>query len=154
MSQYKNLETADIEAAFDTVLSRDGKVTSLEVKQELRNQGFWATQAVVGIELRDIADAKGCDWDFNGTYRTYYEPGTQNMSPTPVQATSVAIAPKLSIPDDLRDPIDTPEEDDWKATAPGQDTMYFSGQLRPGQAKSLYAQNTAADFLNVRVNRV
>jgi hypothetical protein len=155
MSQYKTLDKADIEAVFDKLIDENGQTTSLEVKEELRNQGFWATQAVVGVELRTIADAKGCDWDFNGTYRTYYEPGTQNMSPTPVQTTTVVpTAPKLPIPDDLRSALDTPSKDDWEAVAPGNGTMYFSGQLRPGQAKSLYVENTGADFLDVRVTRV
>lgn len=155
MSQYKTLEQDNIEEVFDELLAKNGQATSLEVKEELRNRGFWATQKVVGTSLRTIADAKGCDWDFNGTYRTYYEPGTQNMSPTPVQATSVApTAPKLPIPDSLRDPIDSPSNDDWEATAPGNGTMYFSGQLRPGQAKSLYVQETGANFLDVRVTRV
>ena len=155
MSQYKTLEKADIEAVFDELIDKNGQTTSLEVKEELRSQGFWATQAVVGVELRNIADAKGCDWDFNGTYRIYYEPGTQNMSPTPAPtATAVSTAPKLPIPDDLRDPIDSPENDDWEATAPGAGTMYFSSKLRPGQAKSLFVENTGADFLDVRVTRV
>jgi hypothetical protein len=154
MSTYKTLEKTDIESVFEDLLDKNSQTTSLEVKEELRNKGFWATQAVVGTELRKIADEKECDWNFNGTYRIYYEPGTL-MSPTSVQTVTVTSSPpKLPIPNDLRDPITNPVKDDWEVSCIGQDVMYFSGKLRAGQAKSLYVQSTEADFLDVRVLRV
>ena len=150
MSQYKNLEQADIEAAFEDLLVKNDQVTSLEVKQQLRNKGFWATQSVVGASLRDIANAKGCDYDFDGTFRTYYTPDIPiNPDPDP---DPVGISLPISSPS--RAPVTNPVKNDWKATYPNGNTIYFNGKLRAGQAKSLFVKETGAYFLNVRVTRV
>jgi hypothetical protein len=47
---YKTLQNSDVEAAVDELLDKNGKVTSLEVKENLRSKGFWATQAIVGVD--------------------------------------------------------------------------------------------------------
>jgi len=160
---FKALDRTDVEASFDELLNKNGKVTSLEVKEDLRQKGFWATQAIVGVALREIADTKGIDWDFNGTFRTYYQPGTQ-MSPTSATvlagltpAAPVVVTPKPqrqpADPQD-REPIDTPATGDWKCTDQGSNPLYFKSKLKAEQARYAYALQTGVDYVNVRSVRV
>lgn len=43
----KILEKEDVKEVFCNLLENNGEVTSKEVKDELRNRGFWAIQAQV-----------------------------------------------------------------------------------------------------------
>lgn len=150
MSNYKFLDKDDVDSVFTDLLETQGQATSLEVKQELRNQGFWATQNEVGVMLRDIAAESGIDWDFNGVYRTYIKPGTtlSNAStPTTVKAPAANPAD--------REPKDTPDVGDWLAYDAQDPTheLYFKGSLTAAQAKYAFTLETGRDYIDVRVNR-
>jgi hypothetical protein len=70
------LNPADVEQVFSELLAKNGQVTSLEVKEELRTRGFWATQAIVGPEVRAIAARLGIQHTDNGMYWTYFSSTT------------------------------------------------------------------------------
>lgn len=165
-NQYQTLDRSDIEDVFNELIDENGEATSLEVKNELRNRGFWATQAIVGVALREIADDQGNSWDFNGVYRTYYEVGQSTpMSPTSVSAGSnsnlvpvtPASMPKAkrnpASPQD-REPIDSPASGDWECSDLGGNPLYFKGSLKATQARYAYALETDSDYVNVRSIRV
>jgi hypothetical protein len=156
------MDRSDIEDVFNELLDENDQTTSLEVKEELRSRGFWATQAIVGVALREIADENGIDWDFNGTYRTYYKAGTQNMSPTPsfggvlVSAPTVPAKKRVPITAQDREPIDTPDTGDWEvtSTADPSTVMYFKGALTPGQARYAFHLETGVAYVDIRSKRV
>jgi len=165
-NQYQTLDRSDIEDIFNELIDENGQATSLEVKNELRNRGFWATQAIVGVAIREIADEQGNDWDFNGVYRTYREVGQSTlMSPTSVQAGvpsglvsvggSSASKPKRNpaSPQD-REPVDNPTSGDWECSDLGSNPVFFKSSLTGPQARYAYALETDTTYVNVRSIRV
>jgi len=148
---------------MNDLLDKNGQTTSLEVKEELRTRGFWATQAIVGVALQEIAEDEDIPFDFNGIYRTYHKLSTQ-MSPTSAILVPIATAtrPAVSIssvrqpvnPQD-RDPLMTAEPDAWKCTsADGSNPMFFKGLLTAEQARYAYHLTTGETYVNVRSKRV
>jgi hypothetical protein len=157
--QYQNLDRADVESVMNDLLNKNGQTTSLEVKEELRNRGFWATQAVVGTTLQEIAEDNDVPFDFNGVYRTYYQPGTQ-MSPTPATAPATSVAPaappvRQPVNPQDRDPLATAEVGAWQCTtADGSNPLYFKSTLSAEQARYSYHLVTGEAYVNVRSKRV
>lgn len=159
MPNYQLLTKRDIEDAFEYLLKRDSQTTSLDVKKELRSRGFWATQNEVGIALRDIADANGIDWDYNGVFRTYRQADT--MSPTQlgsqsvanVNASPAAKTPPVNSAD--RNPIDNPSLGDWVAYDANDPShrLYFKGKLTATQARYAFSLQTGIDYITVRNRR-
>jgi hypothetical protein len=164
---YNQLSQSDVETVVNELIDKNGSTTSLEVKEELRNRGFWATQAIVGVAMREIADSGSIPWDFNGRYRTYYKPGTQ-MSPTsasgltPASASAstpvqVTVKPKrVPLDPGDREPIDSPAVGDWTVydTKGNGVPLSFRGKLTEGQAKYAYIlKTTGATFVDIRAER-
>jgi len=159
MNQYTTLDRSDIEDVFNELLDENGQATSKEVKEELQNRGFWATQAIIGVAIREIADEQNVDWDFNGVYRTYKQ-GTQ-MSPTsaPVQQNLFPVpkAKRTPVSSADRKQIDTADArtGDWECTdLSGDPVMYFKSTLTAPQARYAYALHSGVDYVNVRSIRV
>lgn len=155
MGKYDTLNQTDIEDTFNELIEANGQTTSKEVKDKLRNQGFWSTQAIVGAALRDIALAAGNDWDFNGVYRTYYEPNTQ-MSPTSASPNLISVKQKKQPLDPQdREPVDQPETGDWRCSdvnSSGQ--LYFESKLTAPQARYAYSLVTGVNYVDIRSTRV
>lgn len=57
--------------AVECLLRRLPTVTTLDVKKELRSQGFWATQQNVSISMSQAVNSLGLNVTFNGIYRTF-----------------------------------------------------------------------------------
>lgn len=62
----------DVRNVFHDLLTKMQRVTSLDVKNDLRAKGFTAFQTDVSQYMIQIADEDGIIFDDNGTYRTYY----------------------------------------------------------------------------------
>lgn len=162
---YNQLTPNDVETVMNELIDKNGKTTSMEAKEELRNRGFWATQAIVGVAMREIADRIGIPWDFNGIYRTYYKPGTY-MSPTsasgltPASTGAPAQVPakpkRVPLDPNDREPIDTPAVGDWTVydTKGNGVPLSFRGKLSEGQAKYAYVLKTpGTTFVDIRAER-
>ena len=56
------------------LIERNGQVTALEVKNELRNveEGRYATQDIVSWIFDQFHSEMGLAWTWNGLYRTYF----------------------------------------------------------------------------------
>lgn len=67
----KPFDQTDIEDVFSELLAKNSHATSLEVKEELRTRGFWATQALVGPAVQDVANQLGAPFTNNGRFNTY-----------------------------------------------------------------------------------
>lgn len=159
MANFKTLSREDIEDAFDSLLQSKSTVTSLSVKKELRERGFWATQNEVGAAVREIAGANGYDWDFNGVFRTYYKPGTmQSTSPSYQSVGTIKSAPSPKAPPASpadREPIDSPSLGDWEVSDVNDPTtkLYFKGMLTAAQARYAYSLKTNVEYVDVRSRR-
>ena len=160
---YKTLDRSDIESAFEDLLAAGNQTTSLNVKEELRDRGFWATQGEVGVAVREIADDLGIDWDYNGVYRTYYAPGT-HMSPTSGAWNQIGPGAYVKAPASLakqktppaspadREPIKNPTSGDWIAwdINDPNSPLYFIGKLTATQARYAFTLATGANYVDVR----
>lgn len=82
----KNL-TSDIvlSAALD-LIQKNGKTTTLEVKNHLRVQSFWAKQQDVSRMMADLAEAHGWESVSNGVYNVY---SISQSTPASVQTSSI-----------------------------------------------------------------
>lgn len=67
----KILEKKDVQEVFERLLNQNGKVTSKEVKDELREMGFWAIQAQVASFIRQNHEDWGTIVNYNGQYNIY-----------------------------------------------------------------------------------
>ena len=173
------LNPVDIEKAFTDLLAKNGQTTSLEVKEELRARGFWATQAQVGPAVQDLADQLGVAWTFNGRYRTYTQTATTVADPNDLADTdedeeeddgtgaSVSSAPTASLTSKTRtppadpadrEPVTNPTSGDWTVydvhNGP-QASLAFQSKLTEPQAKYAYTLKVAgAQYKDVRAKRL
>ena len=53
------------------LIESNGSTTTLDVKQELRNQGYWAVQHEISTFMSQLADDGVFEYTDNGTYRIY-----------------------------------------------------------------------------------
>ncbi len=80
---YRAKNELTIAAVYETaeaLMALHGITTTLEVKNQLRNQGFWALQAQVSALMWQVAEQAGWRVFSNGRFRVYasdacyYEP--------------------------------------------------------------------------------
>lgn len=73
--QYKKLfKDQDVLNVATKLIKKNGQTTTLEVKQELRNQRFWAVQADVSGVMDALAESGLLEHNFGAPYRTYTLP--------------------------------------------------------------------------------
>ena len=73
--------TSDIvKEVAEKLMESNGQTTTLEVKKELRNRGYWAKQKEVSDLMFDLSNTE--DWDVqnaaSGTHRLYSNDGAPN----------------------------------------------------------------------------
>ena len=66
-----NLTLDSVKDIAESLIASAGSTTTLEVKKELRQKGYWAKQSEVSKHMNDIALSEGWNWHDNGTHRTY-----------------------------------------------------------------------------------
>jgi hypothetical protein len=71
---YTRVTEQDILDAFIALINENGSTTSQDVKQKLRNDGFWVFQDTISSVLRDNYSALNFGRNFNGKFFTYTEP--------------------------------------------------------------------------------
>lgn len=152
------VEKNDVREVFNELLEDNGITTSVDVKNELRNRGFWATQERVAGFMREISAEDGIDFDFNGIYREYLlnsKPVIPNNPYSYLGTQSAQGFTKPAIDPADREPIDNPEDGDWEAfdSSVPSAVYYFKGKLSAGQAKSAFCEKLGTDFLSARVKR-
>jgi len=67
----KNLTLDAVKDVTLDLISKNGKTSSLDVKNELRNQGYFATQSTVSDFMNDLYTSREVDYTVNGRYREY-----------------------------------------------------------------------------------
>jgi DNA gyrase/topoisomerase IV subunit B len=139
------VEKEDVKQVFFDLLEENEETTSLDVKNKLREMGFWATQERVTGFMREISVEENINFDFNGVYRTYFK--EEQKTQTPLLNIINAAVKHV-------DQLDTPVEGCWEVSD-GDDpaVMYFDGKMTPGQAKAAFVKLSGTDFLDARVKR-
>ena len=88
------MKTLTNDVVFQTakeIIATKGYTTTLDVKNELRNQGYWATQhQVSGILFAEYA-SNGLDFSQAGDHRQYTEAQAQSAASYPYTATNAPI---------------------------------------------------------------
>ena len=54
------------------LICRNGNTTTLDIKNELRDRGYWAQQGEVSSLMNEIYDKEGWDFTTNGMHRIYF----------------------------------------------------------------------------------
>jgi len=107
----KTLTKSDVLSVAEGHINQSGSTTNLDIKRELRGQGFYATQEAVAEFMGEIYAEKGWDFSFNGKYRTY----TESSANVPASSLSSQLKTAGGIATD-----DTDEDDEPTALANSQ----------------------------------
>lgn len=67
----KNLTKQTVQAVAETLMRQNGQTTTLDVKNALRSQGYFATQNAVSASMDELAAERNWVYDPNGPYRIY-----------------------------------------------------------------------------------
>jgi len=142
-----------VEAVALKQIEDTGKTSSLDVKNELRQQDFWAFQAEVSGYMGDLV-AEGVlecsiapDWeDYSSvSFNQYYKP-TSNYVNTTTASPQVVSQIKT-----------VPDSGDWMLydyTQQCQDQMYISGNTDRNVARAIYEKTFNVAYANVACNRI
>jgi len=66
-----NPSDADILSSAQEILKANGSVTTLEIKENLRQNGFWVDQLTVSDAMDRLHTSKGWEWTFDNGHRLY-----------------------------------------------------------------------------------
>ena len=71
MLRYRLLTASAVCDAAEALMQAHGTTTTLEVKNRLRNEGYWACQADVSAFMRELATYREWCYVSNGRHRVY-----------------------------------------------------------------------------------
>lgn len=102
----KTIDSTVVLATAMSLIDTNGSVTTLEVKNSLRSEGYWAKQPEVSKMLADVAQSAGWTFTDNGVHRTYVNhptvkatvPASHSTKPGDWIATSTTNAAQLVLP--------------------------------------------------------
>ena len=85
----KTLTKADVFDVASDLIEANGSTTTLDIKKELRNRGFFALQADVSDYMVQVCDEEDWSFTFNGVHRVYTEdsPSIQTTQTSQIQNT-------------------------------------------------------------------
>lgn len=155
---------ADVLLIAMRLMLQKGETTTLEVKNSLRDAGFFAIQDDVSTTMRILADEEG--WAVgtsqDNEHRIYSGIAIQNV----MKAGIAAVKSSNGNDDDdngsknltsiaATTHIQNPKPGDWEANSPTDNTvLYFSGTLGRDQVRSFYAKQVGIHRNDARARRV
>jgi len=74
MTRFSRITADAVRAAAILDAATTGTTTTLDVKRELRDRGYWAVQSDVSFLMEQIASASGWPWWDLGGFRLYAVP--------------------------------------------------------------------------------
>lgn len=74
MTRFSRITAQAVHAAAVFDAATTGTTTTLDVKRELRDRGYWAVQSDVSFLMDQIASASGWPWWDMGGFRLYAVP--------------------------------------------------------------------------------
>lgn len=103
MDKKKTLTKLDVKNVALLLLKINGETTNLDIKKELRDNDYYATQEDVANWMIEISEEDEIDFSFNGTFRMYYSDTTKDTSVGDVNVVSAGT---------IKDKFWSDEEDD------------------------------------------
>jgi len=146
-----------VKAAAEKLAEVNGTITTLEVKNELRTQDFFATQAFVSQVMDELCSENSWNFHYNGTYREYTDLiPVANITSTTTSPTSID---EVTLKDHDRtvhiiDVLNNPVTDGWVGYSAGCPNAYFDTTCTRDIARRAYSKLYNVDFNDVRAKRV
>lgn len=138
-----NLPEVDDTQIIDTFknqILQNGETTTLDVKNELRAQGFWVTQMQVSGVVSQFADqSMEFDWDVSNGHRVYREA----VSPAPM---STGITPYVAKPKTQA------SLGDWEVGGSGTLKTYYN--VTRNKARYEYAKEFGIDYVDTTARKM
>ncbi len=164
----KNLtKVAVMVAAID--LMKDNEITTtLEVKEALRAEGYFAKQSEVSKLMFEIAGEEGWEIDENGTYRTYSLPDGYNTDDRDedddVEDNADPDGVKIMHKDKYGNPypvyvreksITRATKGDWKvADSGGYIEKYYDGIYTRDEVRSAFSREAEVPYVDTRATKI
>ena len=130
-------DAAVIIATFEQLITEVGRTTTLDVKDELRNNDFWVDQKLVSDTLKEF-EAKSDDYEYfvaSAGYRVYQEATKPNPA--------TAMYPPVPKAQRAKQPVG-----DWECRCNGDSETYCN--MTRNQAKYLFSQQFGYPYTDVR----
>jgi len=158
----KTFNDADIQAVVEQLTENGATTTNLDIKRELRNQGFWATQDLVSQWMMANYSSLSLDFTDGNGFRTYFEAddsasgiGLQiGVSSGPTDDGVTVCYTKQN--GETVESTDDPETGDWKVVAitdPLNDTRtfaYFDAGYTRDEVRQAMANHESVHFHQTR----
>lgn len=74
MTPKRLLRDEDVLRVAKALIKQADSTTTLDVKNALRNEGFWATQEIISVVMDKLAEDGELVHNFGAPYRTYTLP--------------------------------------------------------------------------------
>ncbi len=145
------------------LLDANESVTTLQVKDLLRELGYYATQEDVSIYMNNTASELPLDFTVNGSYRVYTLPtpssvmDTQTNVPKTTQQSPISATISYTRRDGRviigsYSPL-TAEVGCWVVSSNATKPAYFDGSISRDDVRQAYAKSVGVDFQQVRASR-
>ena len=142
---------------YNKALQLGGELTNLEIKNSLREDGFYATQKMVADFMDQLSQDCGWPFDFNGEFRTYNISGDINDSTSQVATPATQTQTSNFFRSNSQTPnkFDTRKIGDWVCRDANNmrrkhETYTNTSWL---QAKKQYAKTYGINYFDVRIKR-
>lgn len=86
----KNLTKADVFDVASDLIEQNGSTTTLDIKNELRNRGFFAKQADVSELMIEVCSEENYSFSYNGVHRVYSDGKTNTAVTTQTPASNAS----------------------------------------------------------------
>ena len=158
----KNLAKQDVKDAAVKLMQSNGSTTTLDVKNELRSQGFWATQNQVSDFMNDLHNEES-DWVFdnpNGfrVYRIDASGVSTNDNDTSQSQGASGEAAYVNAAGNKIEAVDSNQtkSDDWECYTPMDATkiMFFPGTFSRDEVRCAFRFYTGLHFNDTRARRL
>ena len=146
-----------VKAAAEKLAAATGTITTLEIKNELRAQDFFATQKFVSDTMDELCNENSWKFHFNGTYREYTDVTPVVNITTPVTNPTSIDEVVLTDHDGTVhtvDVLDASVTDGWVGYCTGYPNAYFDSTLTRDIARRAYSKLYKVDFIDTRAKRV
>lgn len=144
----KTISLNDVIVVAADLMVKNGQTTTLEVKNELRNNGFKAFQVEVSQLMDTAKSSENWDVNDNGIHRTYSVVLTKASTP----ATTTAPVVKAAKPTRA---AFLGTSGDWEVNSvTDSQVLYFGSHLTRDEVRRAYAKAVGVLFVDTRSRKV
>ena len=146
----KNLTKLAVQEVADTLLETDSVTTTLDVKNALRKDGYWARQEAVSDYMAELGDEGKFWYTDNGQHRLYeLAPSSTALATQPT--TTLVLDPTM----DDAEVLDTPVKGCWQVFVytDRTRTMYIGDSVPRNVARALGEVTLVEPYKNVGANK-